>query len=42
MPPEIYLVLYPEARLTASEQQALIQGLRATFGAQGGTRGQVQ
>ena len=35
MPPEIYLSLYPEARLSPSEQQALIQGLRATFGTAG-------
>ena len=42
MPPEIYLVLYPEARLTTNEQQALIQGLRATFGAEADTRGQEQ
>jgi hypothetical protein len=35
MPPEIYLSLHPQARLTGSEQQALIQGLRATFGAAG-------
>jgi hypothetical protein len=39
MPPEFYLVLHPEARLAASEQQALIQGLRATFGSEGGPRG---
>jgi mono/diheme cytochrome c family protein len=32
MPPEIYVSLYPEARLTPTEQQALIRGLRATFG----------
>jgi mono/diheme cytochrome c family protein len=32
MPPEIYTTLYPEAHLTLAEQQALIQGLRATFG----------
>jgi hypothetical protein len=38
MPPEIYLSLHPEARLTVSEQQALIQGLRATFGAESHTR----
>jgi mono/diheme cytochrome c family protein len=33
MPPEIYTSVYPEARLTPAEQQALIRGLRATFGA---------
>ena len=32
MPPEIYVSLYPETRLTETEQQALIRGLRATFG----------
>jgi hypothetical protein len=32
MPPEIYVSLHPEARLTAGEQEALIRGLRATFG----------
>ena len=32
MPPDIYVSLYPEARLTAAEQQSLIRGLRATFG----------
>lgn len=32
MPPGIYVSLYPDARLTAAEQQALVRGLRATFG----------
>jgi hypothetical protein len=32
MPPDVYVALNPEARLTTSEQQTLIQGLRATFG----------
>jgi len=32
MPPAIYLVAHPEARLTASERTALIDGLNATFG----------
>jgi heme-binding protein len=31
MPPDIYVSLYPDARLTPTEQQALIRGLRATF-----------
>jgi mono/diheme cytochrome c family protein len=35
MPPAIFLVTHPEARLTPVEQQALIQGLRATFGDEG-------
>ncbi len=39
MPPEIYLSLHPEARLAVSERQALIQGLQATFGTEGDTRG---
>ena len=38
MPPEIYTSLYPDARLSPAEQQALIRGLRATFPA--ATRGQ--
>ena len=32
MPPAIYLVTHPEARLTAAEKQALMQGLQATAG----------
>ena len=40
MPPEIWLSLHPEARLSAAEQDALIRGLRATFGAEASTRGQ--
>ena len=36
MPPWQYLILHPEARLSAAEKQALIQGLIATFGGQGG------
>jgi mono/diheme cytochrome c family protein len=32
MPPEVYLSLNPDERLTPGEQQALIRGLRATFG----------
>jgi len=31
MPPKDFLLLHPEARLTAAEQDALIQGLKATF-----------
>lgn len=31
MPPPIYLTTHPEARLTAAEKQALIDGLRATI-----------
>jgi len=32
MPPRKYLLLHPEARLTEAEKQALIAGLKATFG----------
>lgn len=31
MPPAMYLIMHPEARLTAAEKQALIDGLRATI-----------
>jgi hypothetical protein len=31
MPPAIYLPLHPSARLSATEQQQLIQGFMATF-----------
>lgn len=32
MPPAIYLLGHPQARLDESERAALVQGLRATFG----------
>jgi len=32
MPPEYYVWLHPEARLSSSERDALIRGLEATFG----------
>lgn len=32
MPPAIFLVTHPEARLTAAEKDALMQGLRTTIG----------
>lgn len=32
MPLPIYLITHPEARLSAAEKQALIQGFRSTFG----------
>jgi hypothetical protein len=32
MPPQIYLLIHPEARLTDAEKQALITGLNATLG----------
>ena len=36
MPPAQYTWLHPEANLTTSERQELIQGLLATFGGEGG------
>lgn len=36
MPMPIYLPLHPEARLTPAETDALIAGIKATFGAEGG------
>jgi len=32
MPPAIYTVMHPEARLSDAEKKALIEGLRKTFG----------
>lgn len=32
MPPWVYLLAHPEARLSAAEKNALLQGLAATFG----------
>jgi hypothetical protein len=32
MPLPVYLITHPEARLAAADEQALIQGLVATFG----------
>ena len=32
MPPQNYLLMHPEARLTGAEKQALIAGLNATLG----------
>jgi hypothetical protein len=32
MPPQLYLLMHPEARLTDAEKQALIAGLNATLG----------
>jgi len=31
MPPAVYLPMHPEAKLTASERAALVQGLKATI-----------
>jgi mono/diheme cytochrome c family protein len=39
MPLPIYLVMHPEARLSAAEKNALIQGLIATFGGEAGGEG---
>lgn len=35
MPPWFYVILNPQARLTAAERQALISGLQATLGTGG-------
>jgi hypothetical protein len=35
MPLPIYLITHPEARLTAAEKEALLNGFRATFGSAG-------
>lgn len=40
MPPALYLPLHPQARLSAVEKDALIQGLTRTFGAGGGEGGE--
>lgn len=39
MPPQIYLSMHPEARLTADQKTQLIAGLEATFGREGGREG---
>jgi hypothetical protein len=36
MPPWFYLPAHPEARLSQADKRALIRGLAATFGAEGG------
>ena len=38
MPPSLYLLTHPGARLTAAEQQALVQGLQATLGSRNASR----
>jgi hypothetical protein len=40
MPPRMYLLMHPSARLNASEKQELVQGLLATFGGEGGEGGE--
>ncbi|MDW8269586.1 MAG: heme-binding domain-containing protein [Anaerolineae bacterium] len=39
MPPAMYLLTHPAARLSPAEKQAFIQGLLATFGGEGGEGG---
>ena len=39
MPPDIYILLHPDARLSESDRQALIDGLIATFGGGSGEGG---
>ena len=36
MPPWFYILIHPDARLTAAETQALVAGLGATLGTKGG------
>jgi mono/diheme cytochrome c family protein len=36
MPPAIFLIMHPEARLSTSERQELYDGLLRTFGGEGG------
>ena len=36
MPPGIFLIMHPEARLSSEERQELLNGLMATFGGEGG------
>jgi hypothetical protein len=38
MPPWFYVAFHPDARLTAAEEQALIQGFEATLGTRGSKR----
>lgn len=40
MPPGYYTLMHPGARLSAAETQQLIDGLRATFGAEAGSDAQ--
>jgi hypothetical protein len=40
MPPRMYLLMHPSARLNASEKQELVKGLLATFGGEGGESGE--
>ncbi len=37
MPPSLYLLMYPDARLSAAEKQALARGLQATLGGRAGS-----
>jgi len=38
MPPSLFLIMHPEARLDQTDKQILIRGLSATFGDEGGER----
>jgi len=38
MPPKIYLLTHPQARLTQAEKEKLIRGLQATLGVSGGSK----
>ena len=40
MPPRMYLLMHPSARLNESEKQELVKGLIATFGSEGGEGGE--
>ena len=40
MPPPVFLITHPEARLTDAEKQALIQGLQAVGGSENEHEGQ--
>jgi len=40
MPPRIYLLTHPKARFTSAEREALIAGILATFGSEGGGEGE--
>jgi Haem-binding domain len=41
MPPFVYVILHPDANLADADRQAFIQGLRATFGGEGGGGGEA-
>lgn len=39
MPPAAYLLIHPEARLSAADRDRFVQGLKATFGGDDGREG---